>query len=102
MDAKIRAQIFERVCTITGKPHPIQYAMNQHGTVYRRFWTEPVIRGRVRRDGSPVQGRWESWAAIDGRLPREARATGKFAMIPLGKSQGGIKALSDMLMPAFR
>ncbi len=102
MNAKVRAPIFERVCTITGMPQPIQYAVNGDGAVFRRFWIRPVIFGRIRRDGSPVQGRWDSWAAIDGNLPQNARATGKFAMIPVGKSQGGIKALSDMLMPALR
>lgn len=102
MNAKIRAQIFERVCTITGKPRPIQYAVDRHGTVYRRFWTEPVIRGRVRRDGSPVQGRWDSWAAIDGSLPKEARATGKFALIPSRKREdASVKLLRDVFNGVF-
>lgn len=101
MIAKVRAQIFERACMITGKPHLIQYAVNGDGTVFRRFWTNPVIRGRVRRDGSPVQGRWDAWEAIDGSIPQEAHATRKFGMIPLGP-RNGIKALSDMIMVAFK
>ena len=82
MNKKIRTPIFERVCTITGLSHPIQYAVSGSGRVYRRFWIRSVIPGRVRRDGSPTpSGRWESWSAIDGSLPKEVRETGKFAVI---------------------
>jgi hypothetical protein len=99
---KVRAQIFERVCTISGKP--IQYAVNSHGAVHRRLWIKAVITGRVRRDGSPTpDGRWDAWTAIDS-LPKDARATGKFALIPSRSKRSedaSVRLLRDIFNGTF-
>ena len=79
---RIRVPVYERICTLTGRPLRIQYAVNAAGAVFRRLWINPVILGRVRRDGSRTQGRWDSWALIGNNLPAEARLTDQFANIP--------------------
>lgn len=76
-----RAAVFERINMLTGTAHPIQYAVTDTGRVFRRFWVEPVIRFRQRADGTPTRGRWETWAPINGTLPAEARATGRYTTI---------------------
>ncbi len=80
-ESTTRAAIFERVNLITGRAHRSQYAVTDTGRVFRRFWVEPVIRFRQRADGTPTRGRWDTWAPIDGALPAEARATGRYTTI---------------------
>lgn len=75
----MRVQVYERVCTITGRPRKIQYAVNDVGTLFRRFWQDPVVRF-----AEPRQGRWDKWEKSEGVLPESAYKTNQYAIVLCG------------------
>jgi hypothetical protein len=79
---KMRVQVYERVCTITGRPRKIQYAVNDVGTLFRRFWKDPVVRF-----AEPRQGCWDKWERSEGVLPESAYKTNQHAIVLRGAQE---------------
>jgi len=79
----IRVPVYERICTITGRPLKIQYAVNDVGTLYRRQWVTPVIRFLTEREG-----RWDKWERLEGcSLPAAAYKTDLFSVVRRGAQE---------------
>jgi len=76
---KIRVQIFERTCTLTGIPSRIQYAVNDCGVVFSRRWQEPVIRFKNARGGH-----FSEWHQTGRHLPSSAQLTNGYAVVLRG------------------
>ena len=80
---RIRVPVYERICTITGRPLKIQYAINDVGTVWRRTWVKPVIRFFTEREGH-----WDKWERLEGcNLPAAACKTNSFAFVQRGAKE---------------
>lgn len=76
----IKVPVYERICTITGRPLKIQYAINDVGTLWRRQWVNPVIRFFTESEG-----RWDKWERLEGcDLPAAAYKTDSFAVVRRG------------------
>jgi len=79
---RVRAEIFERTCTLTGRPVRLQYARNLSGVVFTRIWEESVHIGFKGREGRT--GRWSKWRNSNGNIPVSAQSTGGFTYVPTG------------------
>lgn len=69
---KIKAPLFERIDTISGRPRLYQYASNPKGQTFIRAWVAGVVTGK---------GHWDKWYAIPGGIPASATRTASYAVV---------------------